>query len=184
MFKKMLSGFGVVVTVGMGVSAFAAPPGTPQTTTANAPANVAKTRVAPAAKPAKLALSAAGAPDWEAAKAPGAWLWTDQAGTHLRVKQADGVHRIAARVCSKSIGDIQRVGLEDLDKVAATKHGDCVKATLFADNTADGIDFTTKSDAARVELSMDGKPMAGDLIHVGKDGASPTKGTFAARLVR
>lgn len=173
LFGKLLSGFGVVVTVAASSSALAAPAGTPAT-------GKAADKVKAVKKEAPVAI--AGEPDWQGQKGPGAWVWADDKGTHLRFADATGAHHLSAHLCAQKVGDVKRVGLEDGDKVTTTKNGTCAMARLTSDASIDGLDLAPTGAEATFDLVLDGRPMKADLIHLGKGGASPAAAKFTARL--
>ena len=108
-------------------------------------------------------------------KVAGVFGWESTDGQlHFRVTGSSRSHKVAGKVCA--LGKIERLEgkrLERRDRVKLGPKGHCISFGFVTHKHVDGFDFRTNSPLLTVHVTVDGKSVAPDKIHLGQRGRSP-----------
>jgi hypothetical protein len=118
--------------------------------------------------------------DFKAGLPSGYWIWKDNAGWHLRVTHKPGTKAVyAGTIRTSAPMTVIRVRDEARDKVWRSADRKTTAFKLVNHGGIDGLDFTPRcSERVTFTLTVNGKAIDPQKIHLGDTAAHPEAGTF------
>jgi hypothetical protein len=126
---------------------------------------------------------AEGEPTIDGSRPLGYYVWHDAAGFHLRTHGPGDEHRFEARLHTDGVFiDVDSVRLESRDGVAVLDGGHTLVLRTRTFNWTDGVNFRIRGGhRLRLNLQLEGEPIATESIFLGADGRHPANNPFTIR---
>ncbi len=117
---------------------------------------------------------------FKAGLASGYWIWKDQRGWHLRVTHKPGTRAVyAGTIRTTNETAVIAVRNEVRDRVWRSADRKTTAFKLVNYGGVDGIDFTPRcSERVTFTLTVNGKPIDPQKIHLGDADSNPAAATF------
>lgn len=121
-----------------------------------------------------------GEPTLDHSKPVGYYIWHDDNGFHLRTHGPGDAHLFEARLRTDgTFVDVDTVRLESRDDIAVDDGGRTLLLRFHTFNHTDGVNFRVRDgDWLRLNLQLDGKPIATESIYLGRSERHPRQNPF------
>jgi hypothetical protein len=113
----------------------------------------------------------------------GYYVWHDEDGLHLRTHGPGDEHQFVARLRTDgTFVDVDAVRLESRDRVRISDGGHVLVFDVHTFDWTDGTNFHVRGgERLRLDLELDGEPIATESIYLGADGEHPATNPFIIR---
>ena len=123
-----------------------------------------------------------GEPTLDHSKPVGYYIWHDERGFHLRTHGPGDQHLFEARLRTDGeFVDVDTVRLESRDDVAVVDGGHTLLLRFHTYDWTDGVNFRIRGedrDFLRLNLQLDGEPIATESIRLGRWERHPRQNPF------